>query len=314
LQIYIFIQKIRPSFWANNSKDNQLPNKIDLMIYKLSFYFSRKIKKDRLLRGETFLSFADKILVFYDKLYDDPYSINDGDTVYCDTHEILKFVDILNLKKNLTIITHNSDFFVCDNFPENSMGISVDSFFCYKKWFAQNSYSKKNNVIPIPIGFENLKWERLFGFKTKWIEDISKLNFKPSELVYFNCNLATNLKERKECFDFSFKSKFVNIDSPNLSYTEYLKRVKQHKFILSPRGNGLDCHRTWEVLKLKRIPVLKREGQLEQLYSKMPVLFIDNWSDLNDMNLDTLYENYDFENQDYLTKDYWYKFCNVSFL
>ena len=29
---------------------------------------------------------------------------------------------------------------------------------------------------------------------------------------------------------------------------EYLRTLGQHRFVLSPRGNGLDAHRTWEAL------------------------------------------------------------------
>ena len=31
----------------------------------------------------------------------------------------------------------------------------------------------------------------------------------------------------------------------------------QYKFILSPKGHGLDCHRTFEILLLGGIPVLE---------------------------------------------------------
>ena len=127
--------------------------------------------------------------------------------------------------------------------------------------------------------------------------------------MYFNCNLSTNLKERNECLNFSLKASYVNIDLPNLSYADYLKKTQQHKFVLSHRGNGLDCHRTWEILKLKRIPVLKREGQFERLYTNMPVLLVDNWDDLNHLNLDELFRTYNFQNQDYLENAYWANFC-----
>jgi hypothetical protein len=261
--------------------------------------------KSQLFRGEHFPQLADKILFYYNTLYCDPHSIIDGDIVYCDTHQLLQFREILNLRRNLTIITHNSDFYVCDGTPIDSMGINVNLFSCFKKWYSQNCYSLNKNVIPIPIGFENMKWEKKFGPKTKIIETVCKSKIEPSELVYFNCSLNTNIKERKDCYDFSIKSNYVNIDQPNLLYTDYLKKIQQHKFVLSPRGNGLDCHRTWEVLKLRRIPILKREGQLESLYYKMPVLFVDNWNDLNKINLEEFYKTHSFHNQDYLLKKYW---------
>jgi hypothetical protein len=52
--------------------------------------------------------------------------------------------------------------------------------------------------------------------------------------------------------------------------------------MLSPPGNGIDCHRTWEILYLRRIPVLKKVGRLQELYSELPVVFIDAYDQLNE--------------------------------
>ena len=49
---------------------------------------------------------------------------------------------------------------------------------------------------------------------------------------------------------------------------------------------------------------------MERLYNNMPVLFVDEWSDLKLMNLDKIYEEFFFDNQDYLTEDYWLNLIN----
>ena len=61
---------------------------------------------------------------------------------------------------------------------------------------------------------------------------------------------------------------------------------------------------------MRRVPVIKREGSMERLYNNMPVLFVDEWSDLKLMNLDKIYEEFFFDNQDYLTEDYWLNLIN----
>eukprot|EP00581_Thalassiosira_minuscula_P011257 CAMPEP_0183725922 /NCGR_PEP_ID=MMETSP0737-20130205/21903_1 /TAXON_ID=385413 /ORGANISM="Thalassiosira miniscula, Strain CCMP1093" /LENGTH=356 /DNA_ID=CAMNT_0025957093 /DNA_START=32 /DNA_END=1099 /DNA_ORIENTATION=- len=53
----------------------------------------------------------------------------------------------------------------------------------------------------------------------------------------------------------------------------------QYKFMLSPRGVGLDCYRTWEALYLGMIPVVKT-STLDSMYQGLPVLIVDEWSDL----------------------------------
>jgi len=50
-------------------------------------------------------------------------------------------------------------------------------------------------------------------------------------------------------------------------------------FVLSPRGGGYDCHRTWEALLLGCIPILKSSG-LDPLFEGLPVLLVKDWSDL----------------------------------
>lgn len=267
----------------------------------------------KLIRGEYFPSSSNKTLMHYDKLYCNPNTIEDGDIIYSDTHYILKYKDILNTKKDLIIITHNSDHYVCDGNPWDSNGISVDELSCYSRWYAQNSYSEKENVFPIPIGFENTRWEEVFGPKTHWINQVVCENIEPKSLVYLNCKKDTNISERQRCYDLLSSMEFVTIDIPNLQYIDYLKRIKEHKFAISPRGNGLDCHRTWEILMMKRVPILKREGQLEELYSEMPVMFIDDWTDLNKIDLEKEYKKFSFENQKYLEFDFWIEKINKTF-
>ena len=54
----------------------------------------------------------------------------------------------------------------------------------------------------------------------------------------------------------------------------------QYAFSISPHGNGLDCHRTWESLCLGCIPIVKT-SVLDGLYDDLPVLIVKEWSDIN---------------------------------
>jgi hypothetical protein len=60
----------------------------------------------------------------------------------------------------------------------------------------------------------------------------------------------------------------------NISFTNQIK----YAFVISPHGNGLDCHRTWEALCLGCIVIVKK-SPIDTLYTDLPVLIIDNWSD-----------------------------------
>lgn len=50
-------------------------------------------------------------------------------------------------------------------------------------------------------------------------------------------------------------------------------------FVLSPKGGGYDCHRTWEALCLGCIPIVKSSG-LDPLFEGLPVVCVKEWSDV----------------------------------
>ena len=53
----------------------------------------------------------------------------------------------------------------------------------------------------------------------------------------------------------------------------------KYKWIISPHGNGLDCHRTYEAIALGCIPIVKT-STLDILYKDMPIIIVDNWSQI----------------------------------
>jgi len=50
--------------------------------------------------------------------------------------------------------------------------------------------------------------------------------------------------------------------------------------MICPVGHGLDCHRNWESLYLRRVPVMKLSPYFTRLMDGFPVLFVNDWSDI----------------------------------
>jgi hypothetical protein len=68
------------------------------------------------------------------------------------------------------------------------------------------------------------------------------------------------------------------------------KNMTQFAFVLSPFGNGLDCHRTWEALLCGCIPIV-RTNVFKELFEGLPVLIVANWEDITPTLLkQTMYE------------------------
>ncbi len=50
--------------------------------------------------------------------------------------------------------------------------------------------------------------------------------------------------------------------------------------MICPRGNAVDCHRNWEVLYMRRVPIMKRDPYLEELFKDYPVLWVDDFAEV----------------------------------
>jgi hypothetical protein len=60
-------------------------------------------------------------------------------------------------------------------------------------------------------------------------------------------------------------------------YETYMKKI-QYIFTVSPPGNGIDCHRTWEDLLLGCIVIVMEAG-MDPMYEGLPVVVVRNWTE-----------------------------------
>jgi hypothetical protein len=63
-------------------------------------------------------------------------------------------------------------------------------------------------------------------------------------------------------------------------------------FTVSPNGNGIDCHKTWEAIYMRSVPVVTWSVMAERFKEiGIPLLIIEDWSDFKNLELsDKLYE------------------------
>lgn len=60
---------------------------------------------------------------------------------------------------------------------------------------------------------------------------------------------------------------------------EIYERNRRYPLWLSPRGNGIDCHRTWEALYLDIVPIVWNNS-LRILYKDLPIIVINDHRNL----------------------------------
>eukprot|EP01041_Mallomonas_annulata_P004936 gene4936-9853_t len=64
------------------------------------------------------------------------------------------------------------------------------------------------------------------------------------------------------------------------AYDEHYSEIATSQFVLCPSGLGMDTYRLWETLFLGSIPVVESNAGLDRTYSSLPVLVINDYSEL----------------------------------
>jgi len=176
-----------------------------------------------------------------------------------------------------TLVIHNYD-----NIPSRTEMRHISSRF--KKIYSVNWLGENNIATAIPIGLEN--WGLLRnGVPSDFQKSIS--NGLPNRndrsiRILSSFSLHTNLAERSKAIDFSLSDRDVLHMPRFTSPREYREMLLNSQFVLSPPGNGADCHRTWEAIYLGAIPIVHKDfwpfNNLE-----LPVLVVDDWFSVPEM-------------------------------
>ena len=167
------------------------------------------------------------------------------------------------------LYTHNGDLPVNDDYL-----IYLDDPNLIK-WYGQNIMTNHPKLESIPIGIANEIWPHGNEdvFKEVMDEKITK-----ERLIYVNFDVSTNRSERKYCLNEINKN---GLEMGNkLPLKEYLEEVAKSYFVVSPNGNGVDCHKTWESLYLKTIPIVTKSTNID-FYKDFPIFVINDWSEFN---------------------------------
>ena len=66
-----------------------------------------------------------------------------------------------------------------------------------------------------------------------------------------------------------------------MSLENYLQKLKKIRFVISPHGNGLDAHSTWEALMCGCIPIVP-SSPLNKIYKNLPVWIVEDWNEITE--------------------------------
>lgn len=248
------------------------------------------------ISGDTFRSICD-FIIDEARIPFDPVHVQDGDIIFLNADFMNYFFSEVHqhIKSRYILVTHNSDCSIpgkYENYLDDERLIA---------WFGQNVNLVHPKLIPIPIGFANRYWAHgdMDIIKRVVPRDEKKI------FLYFNVVITTNKAEREFVHSF-FKNKSFCTVSQKKPFEAYLNDLACSKFVVSPPGNGIDCHRTWEALCMGAFPIVK-SSPMDSIYEGLPVVIIKDWKVVTQNFLEEKYEQmihkeYAWEK---LYADYW---------
>ena len=239
------------------------------------------------------------------------------------------FLNIINyFSKSIILIIIESD--IIELKEEWLNNIKLKHCFTWNKPFHHPKLSG------IPIG---LNYNRQFDQLANWLNNnndnnntniFHKISNEPKNILCMNYSPQTNPersmlinKSNNEWSSFCKILDFIpNLDSYyipshidgqiriDVTNPECYSQWKNYKFVLSPPGTGIDCHRTWEAISVGCIPIVI-SSNLNELYEDLPILIVKSWDEINEEYLNQQYNIISTNivenkyNYDKLTLEYW---------
>ena len=201
-------------------------------------------------------------------------------------------------KKVIILVTGDSVI----NSPLNALGINIEQLRKYKDegiiyhWFCQNcDVDFKDYITPIPLGidYHTLHRKNFWGeekthfiFQDIYLNFISRVRFNDfhKRKVKLICDIHLNKgnfnEERRIAYQKSLNIKGSFFINKPFSRNKYWRLMRNSQYIISPRGRGFDCHRTWEAIVLGVIPIVKSSVN-DALFKELPVLIINSYEEIN---------------------------------
>lgn len=158
--------------------------------------------------------------------------------------------------------------------------------------FSSNIVHETPKLTPLPVGLEN-RYRNNNGVLADFhsFRDTAETRAR-EQRVFASFNPSTNREVRDPVVRLFASSRF-GWNPARISSPEYRKQVLNSKFVISPPGNGFDCHRTWESIYLGAVPVVLKEFAPVMFSEELPILAVENYSEFIEMSDAALDEAFD---------------------
>jgi hypothetical protein len=253
--------------------------------------------------------------------------VRDGELVWVRVSALPQFVEevLPRVRAHFALVTGDEDWSIPSDFDRATDIISNEHVAC---WFTQNfdGNVRGRKILPLPIGLDF----HTISNGHRWGHSVATPGEQEEELELIRGTMPANMyRELRVHADFHFnkqgraiggesrhsveailrRNSCVEFQRNKISRLKLWRVKTRYAFAVSPHGNGLDCHRTWESLALNNIVIVKH-SPLDSLYEGLPVAILDHWEDISEANLRRWQRQYSGlfvqpEVQKRLTNQYW---------
>lgn len=242
------------------------------------------------------------------------YPTKAGESIYIHNTALERFVHELlpKIEVPFVLVSGDTDRTIPDDCHITCSQILESPFLI--RWYCQNCTKTDNpKLVQLPIGMDfhtlargNHAWgpKQTLEEQTRSVESLARLPVEKRTLCYANFQFLMHTR-----YAWDRRSAIVEVPRELVYYEprpvprmDSWANMIQHKYVISPHGNGLDCHRTWEALMLGCIPIVKT-SPLDPMYEGLPVLIVNKWSDVTPELLESFVPVR--TSTEKLTLDYW---------
>ena len=220
------------------------------------------------ITGDTFRTYTNYILDKDNRSFE-PRNVSTGDTIFVHNDYLEEFFNDYHpaIEVKYLLVTHNCHY----SLPEKFASYLDDPKLI--AWFGKNMIIKHPKAVCIPAGLANKYVPH--GNITIYDEMIQLAQnkaFAKNKLLCLNFDASTCRDERGRAVEIVGNKSFCHVVK-NKPYRNYLKDLAESTFVVSQRGSGIDCYRTWESLIHGSYPIDKDKDEvteklLEQKYDE----------------------------------------------
>ena len=135
-----------------------------------------------------------------------------------------------------------------------------------------------DELVPFPIG---MSWQ-LLNYKGR-LEDIQAGSHNNTVLCAISYGTDSSRRPSGKNRQSILRTLEKNgIKNTVLDSNDYLRSLPTYKFVVSPEGNGIDCHRHYEALMAGCIPIIERNKHIVTKYGNCPILYTDDYSEITE--------------------------------